>query len=77
MFTDINIHPMNNKTDHISEKYIFHETDPRIRIRIRIKMKRIRTTDFNQIFVLPLPTDLNQRSFIIDIFFSNANMEAK
>ena len=23
MFTDINIYPINNKTDHISEKYIF------------------------------------------------------
>ena len=60
MFTDINIYPINNKTDHISEKYwyfpdfrsdleqdpdpLFHETDPRIRI--HIKMKRIRNTDF-------------------------------
>ena len=59
MFTDINIYSMNNKTDHILEKYIFpdfrsdleqdpdplfHETDPRIRIRIHIKMKRIRNT---------------------------------
>ena len=58
MFTDINIYPINNKTDHISEKYwyfpdfrsdleqdpdpLFHETDPRIRI--HIKMKRIRNT---------------------------------
>ena len=24
MFTDINIYPINNKTDHISEKYIFY-----------------------------------------------------
>ena len=24
MFTDTNIYPINNKTDHISEKYIFH-----------------------------------------------------
>ena len=23
MFTDINIYPINNKTDHFSEKYIF------------------------------------------------------
>ena len=23
MFTDINVYPINNKTDHISEKYIF------------------------------------------------------
>ena len=25
MFTDINIYPINNETDHISEKYIFIE----------------------------------------------------
>ena len=24
MLTDINIYPINNKTDHISEKYIFY-----------------------------------------------------
>ena len=24
MFTDINIYPINNKTDHMSEKYIFY-----------------------------------------------------
>ena len=24
MFTDINIYPINNKTDHISEKFIFY-----------------------------------------------------
>ena len=24
MFTDINIYPINNETDHISEKYIFY-----------------------------------------------------
>ena len=57
MFTDINIYPINNKTDHISEKKrntivdifsifdpdsLFHERDSRIRI--HIKMKRIRNT---------------------------------
>ena len=53
MFTDINIYPINNKTDHISEKRIFYRKKSktkvyifsilsriwsRIRIRIRIKM---------------------------------------
>ena len=48
MFTDINIYSINNKTDHISEKYIFFPILGRIwsRIRIHIKMKRIRNTDF-------------------------------
>ena len=61
MFTDKNIYPINNKTDHISEKYIFHQKNSktkvdiftilgriwsRIRIRIRIKMKRIRNTAY-------------------------------
>ena len=59
MFTDINIYSIVNKTDHISEKYIFIEKKSktkvdifpilgriwsRIRIRIHIKMKRIRNT---------------------------------
>ena len=53
MFTDINIYSINNKTDHISENYIFYrkkswtklnETDPRIRI--HIKIKRIRNTEY-------------------------------
>ena len=49
MFTDINIYTINNKTDHISEKYIFHRKKvdkgriwSRIRIRIRYFTKRIR-----------------------------------
>ena len=54
MFTDINIYSINNKTDHISEKYIFYgkkrvDIFPNLgriwsRIRIHIKMKRIRNT---------------------------------
>ena len=56
MFTDINNYPINNKTNHISEKYIFKEKKSktkvdifgriRSRIRIHIKMKRIRNTVF-------------------------------
>ena len=53
MFTDINIYSINNKTDHISEKYIFYikKVDifpilgriwSRIRIRIRYFTKQIR-----------------------------------
>ena len=57
MFTDINIYPINNKTDHILEKYIFYRKKSktkvdifpilgriwsRIRIRIRYFTKRIR-----------------------------------
>ena len=56
MFTDINTYSINNKTDHISEKYIFIDKKRktkvyifpilgRIRIWIHIKMKRIRNTD--------------------------------
>ena len=59
MFTDINIYPINNKTDHILEKYIFYRKKSQTkvdifpilgrnyftqRIRIHIKMKRIRNT---------------------------------
>ena len=59
MFTDLNIYPKNNKTDHISEKYIFYIKKSKtkvdifpilgriwIRIRIHIKMKRVRNTAF-------------------------------
>ena len=52
MFTDINIYPINNKTDHISEKYIFYRKKkvdifPILggiwsRIRIRYFRKQIR-----------------------------------
>ena len=55
MFTDINIYPINNKTDHISEKYIFYRKKSKTkvdifpilgriwsRIRIRYFTKRIR-----------------------------------
>ena len=52
MFTDINIYPINNKTDHISEKYIFYRKKVKLmlifsgrilsRIRIRYSTKRIR-----------------------------------
>ena len=69
MFTDINISPINNKTDHFSEKYIFYRKKvkqklfffSRIRyftkrIRIHIKMKRIRNTDFN---IISLFVDIN------------------
>ena len=55
MFTDINIYLINNKTDHILEKYIFLQKKSktkvnifpilgRIWIRIHIKMKQIRNT---------------------------------
>ena len=58
MFTGINIYPISNKTDHISEEYIFFiekksKTKVEIflilsriwsRVRVRIKMKRIRDT---------------------------------
>ena len=62
MFTDINIYPINNKTDHIPEKYIFYRKKSktkvdifpilgriwgRIRIRIQIKVKRIQNTGLN------------------------------
>ena len=53
MFTDINIYPIHNKTDHISEKIIFYRKKIKtkddifffiwsmIRIRIRYFTKRI------------------------------------
>ena len=56
MFTDINIYPINNKTDHISRKKIIIEKKSKqvkifsilgriwSRIRIHINMKRIRNT---------------------------------
>ena len=66
MFTGINIYSINNKTDHISEKYIFYRKKVdifpilgriwsriRIRIRIRIKMKRIRNTGSDCLFDSP------------------------
>ena len=43
MFTDINIYPINDKTE---PDPLFHETDPRIRI--HVKMKRIRNTGVNK-----------------------------
>ena len=55
MFTDINIYSINNKTDHISEKYIFpilgriwSRIRIRNRIRIRYFMKRIRGSYQNE-----------------------------
>ena len=59
MFTDINVHPINDKTDHISEKYIFYRKKSRTKVdifpilgriwsRIHMKMKRIRNTADNQ-----------------------------
>ena len=63
MFTDININSINNKTDPISDKYIFIEKkskkrsdleqDPDPRIRIHIKMKRIRNTAFFNVIFFP------------------------
>ena len=49
MFPDIYIYPINNKTDHFSEKYIFLSKNwyfPDFFGRIHIKMKRIRNTAF-------------------------------
>ena len=46
MFTGINIYSINNKTDHISEKYIEIDIFPILDcIRIHIKMKRIRNNE--------------------------------
>ena len=68
MFTDLIIYPINNKTDHISEKYIFFfyrkkgktkvnifSILGRIWSRIRIKIKWIHNTDGN------LPTALSMQ----------------
>ena len=65
--TDMNIYPMNNKTDHLFlEKYIFNiffffflswyffRIRSRIRIRIHIKMKRILNTGYLGCFE-PMP----------------------
>ena len=73
MFTDINIYSINNKTDHISEKYIFYrnkyfsyfrsdlEPDPLFNEtdpRIHIKMKRIRNTGKTNSISSSLPVGL-------------------
>ena len=34
MFTDININPINNKTDHISEEYIFYRKKSKTNVSI-------------------------------------------
>ena len=69
MLTDINICPINNKTDHISQKYIFYRKKSktkidifpilgriwsRIRIRIHIKMKQIRNTAWKLLSIICL-----------------------
>ena len=63
MFTERNIYPINNKTGHISEKYIFYRKKSKTkydifpilgriwsRIRIHIKMKQIRNTGLDTDF---------------------------
>ena len=69
MFTEINIYSINNKTDHISEKYIFIEKKSKTkvdiflilgriwsRIQIHIKMKLIRNTALTNAFIQSLKT---------------------